>query len=99
MDQWGLIAGLGMVMVSAVTAIVAWRKAPSESARVLVDASADVVVIQRGLIDDLESRVTALENDRDRIREERDQLRRKNAELTARVRHLEEELAALKGEA
>lgn len=77
----GLIGGAG-------GAIVAFRKAGSESSAILVDAAKDVVIIQRDALNELKldmatmsARITELEAQRSRMELEVIQLRKENADL------------------
>lgn len=50
------------IATTAVAAVVAFVKVRPESASLLVDAAQDVVIIQRGAIDDLRTEISAMRN-------------------------------------
>jgi len=86
--------------------VVALLKVRPEGDRIIVDSARDVVVIQKGVIADLTSRIAQLERDYrddikvlkaslDAVKTERDELRLEKAGLLARIDHLEAEVARL----
>lgn len=89
----GLLAGIG-------GGIAAFRKAGPESSHILVDAATDVVLIQKDLVESVQSdlrmlktRVQELEEQRRLVEDEAVTLRRENAKLLLRITVLEEQLA------
>lgn len=81
----GWIIGGAAVIGTSVAAINAFRKTKPETTGLLVDAAADVVVIQKGAIDDLRK-------DRDDLREIVNQLRERQTELERTQAHVIQEL-------
>lgn len=89
----GLLAG-------AIGGVAAFRKAGPESSQILVSAASDVVLIQKGLVTDLDAKMEALQQRVDDLEAKRRivenealTLRRENTRLVARVDMLEKELA------
>ena len=81
-------------------AVRGFRKAGSENQQILVDAAKDVVVIQRGVIEELtrgladaKKRIDALQmlaTENESLKRRVRSLEQENARLKARVKHLEE---------
>jgi chromosome segregation ATPase len=93
----GTLGGSGVI-----GALYTIMKVRPESAGILIDAAQDVVIIQKGVIDDLRmglkdahDRITALENANEEKDKEATRLRAENKRLTERVRHLEREIELL----
>lgn len=93
----GTLGGGGVI-----GALYTIMKVRPESAGILIDAAQDVVIIQKGVIDDLRmglkdahDRITALENANEEKDKEATRLRAENKRLTERVRHLEREIELL----
>ena len=92
--EWGWLAGAGGLVAAVGGAILAFRKAGPESSQILVDAAADVVVIQRGWIEKAEARADKAEKRVDEC------LRRINElqSLEGQVAQMRGELATVKAE-
>jgi len=96
------LVGGGGLLVAIVSAAIAFRKSGPESSQILVDAAKDVVVIQKGAIDDLKatlahlaSRVDSLESRLRHTTEERDRLAAENERLKGHVANLERRVREL----
>jgi chromosome segregation ATPase len=82
--------------------VYALLKVRPETTGILVDAAQDVVIIQKGVIDDLRlglkdarTRIEALESANEEKVKEATRLKAENRRLTERVRHLEREIELL----
>lgn len=94
----GLLAAIG-------AAVVSFRKAGPEASQIIVDASKDVVIIQKGMIDELReglriaqlriSELQTLEGEVAQMRDELHALRAENQHLRDDNRRLRRRLSAL----
>jgi hypothetical protein len=88
--EWGFISGAAGLVVAAITAIVAWRKTGPTNTSILVDAAQDVVLIQRGELDRLNTLLNTIRNELAEANARAWRAEQRAVELEARVRHLEE---------
>jgi uncharacterized protein YceH (UPF0502 family) len=61
-DNGAVISAVLALLAGGVTALVSLRKLKPESDRIIVDAAKDVVVIQRGVVEDLNRRMGDMED-------------------------------------
>lgn len=99
--EWGWIAGAGGLVAAVAGAVVAFRKAGPESSQVLVDAAADVVIIQRGWIEKAEAKTAEAEKRLDEAIRRINELQSLEAQVAEMRQELEatrRELAAVRSE-
>jgi hypothetical protein len=85
----GVFIGLGGVAAALVTAFVSWRKTGSETTKILVDASKDVVLIQRGEVERMAKTIQELRLGLAEAAQQIAQCQRDNEELRIKIRELE----------
>lgn len=93
------VIGVVGLIGAATGAVAVFRKSGKESAAILVDASTDVVLIQKGVIEELRAGLAAAQDEIAKLqgyRTEADLLRFRVRELEDRVAHLEAENTELR---
>jgi predicted nuclease with TOPRIM domain len=97
----GYLIGAGGLLAAIGGAVIAFRKAGPESGKLLVDAAKDVVLIQKGAMDDLRQGLADAQKEIARLREEITgctTLRNRVATLEAEIEELMDERRKLRAE-